>query len=133
MVYETTADAIPPASESAEASRIARIRELNDQLRTCRDPIAALVMDGQLVVTRGIAALGNEFINHAVAAVRDFDAFTEDNDPWGEHDCATLTVDGKDVIFKIDYYDPSMEHHTDDAADPKVTRRVLTIMLAEDW
>ncbi len=110
-----------------------RIRALNDQLRTSSDPIAALKLNGQLVITHALAAKGNEFLERAIAAVRAFDDFYEDNDPWGEHDCATLQVDGETVIFKIDYYDPELERHSDDAADPALTRRVLTIMLASDW
>ena len=54
----------------------ARIRELNDALRTSGDPILRLVINGQLVITRGIAARGDEFFKRAVAAVRAFDDFT---------------------------------------------------------
>ena len=103
-----------------------RIRDLNDELRTTG-------IGGTTYLTRGMWAKGSDFVAHAVAAVRAFDAFTNDNDPWQEHDCATLDVDGESIIFKIDYYDLNMEALSPDPADPNVTRRVLTIMLAEEY
>ena len=106
--------------------KIARIRELNDALR-CR------AVGGRVVVTAGIHALGTAAICQVLAAVARFDNFTEDNDPWGEHDCAVLTVDGRRIIFKIDYYDLELQYHSPDASDPAVTQRVMTIMLAEEY
>ena len=103
-----------------------RIRTLNDELRTTG-------IGGKMFLTRGMWAMGSDFVAHAVAAVRAFNAFSEDNDPWQEHDCATLEVDGETVIFKIDYFDLNMEALSPDPADPKVTRRVLTIMLADEY
>ena len=103
-----------------------RIRDLNDKLRTTG-------IGGATSLTRGMWAKGPDFVAHAVSAVRAFDAFAEDNDPWQEHDCATLDVDGETVIFKIDYFDLNREYGSPDPADPRVTRRVLTIMLAEEY
>ena len=103
-----------------------RIRDLNDELRRTG-------IGGTTNLTRGVWALGSDFVAHAVAAVRAFNAFGEDNDPWQEHDCATLEVDGETVMFKIDCYDLNMEYGSPDPADPKVTQRVLTIMLAEEY
>jgi hypothetical protein len=103
-----------------------RVRALNDELRKTG-------AGGQTFLTPGIIAKGSDFIAKATAAVRSFDAFTDDNDPWQEHDCATLDVDGERVMFKIDYYDENMEYGSPDPADPKLTRRVLTILLAEEY
>jgi hypothetical protein len=110
----------------APSEKTARIRELNDRLRW-------QALGGRVVVTPGIQALGPDGIRQVLAAVARFDDFTEDNDPWGEHDSAILTVNGHRVLFKIDYYDRDLRWHSPDASDPAVTRRVLTIMLAEEY
>ena len=106
--------------------KTARIRDLNDQLR-CK------AIGGRIVITRGIEALGSRAAAKVLAAVARFDEFTEDNDPWGEHDCAVLTVDGRRIICELDYYDRDLRCHSPDASDPAVTQRVLTIMLAEEY
>ena len=78
---------------------LARIRELNDRLRTTG-------RGGMVVITNGVGALGWNSRRHLHGCVA-FTGFNPDNDPWGEHDCAALTVDGHRVIWKIDYYDRS--------------------------
>jgi Protein of unknown function (DUF3768) len=37
------------------------------------------------------------------------------------------------VFWKLDYYDRQMEFASDDAANPAITRRVLTIMLSDEY
>jgi Protein of unknown function (DUF3768) len=113
-------------SDPAANIKTARIRELNDQLR--RKGVG-----GRVVVTRGIDALGADGMCRILAAVAAFDTFTEDNDPWGEHDCAVLTVYGRRIIFKIDYFDLEQQFHSPDASDPAVTQRVMTVMLSEEY
>ena len=65
--------------------------------------------------------------------MRAFDAFDNDNDPWQEHDRFAVDVERRAVVFKVDYYDENMEYGSPDPADPKLTRRVLTILLAEEY
>ena len=110
----------------ASSEKTARIRELNDQLR--RQGIG-----GRVMITPGIQALGPDDVRHVLTAVARFDDFTEDNDPWGEHDCAVLTAAGRRIIFKHDYFDRELRWHSPDASDPAVTERVLTVMLAEEY
>lgn len=81
-------------------------------------------------VTKGIAAMGEE-VNKIFVKVRDFTDFTEDNDPYGEHDFGSFEVRGHKIFWKIDYY----QANDDTGCDPLDTdcRRVLTIMLAEEY
>ena len=44
-----------------------------------------------------------------------------------------FTLDGYDLLWKIDYYDNDLERGSPDAADPAVTKRVLTILLSEEY
>lgn len=85
------------------------------------------------MVTAGVAALPEVERAAIVAAVRDFEAFGPENDPYGEHDCATLTVAGHRVIWKIEGYDRQLRYGSPDPADPAATIRVLTVMLAEEY
>ncbi len=105
-----------------------RIRELNDAFRG-EGPGAG----GRWVLTRGVLGLGAELVACAVRAVRAFNRFDDDNDPHGEHDFGSLTLCGDTLLWKIDYYDHDLEHGSEDPADPAVTSRVLTIMLAEEY
>jgi hypothetical protein len=105
---------------------IERIRELNDDFRRT-------FVGGMVMITAGVEAMPDEQRRSLLAKVRAFDAFTEDNDPHGEHDFGAVDEGGARCFWKIDYYDREMIMHSDDAADPAVTTRVLTLMLAEEY
>jgi Protein of unknown function (DUF3768) len=108
-------------------SRRDTIRRLNDQFRRFG------LGNGRVTLTLGIHDQGLGFTGDVLDAVRDFVAFDRDNDPYGEHDFGALTVEGQRIFFKIDYYDLSLQAHSPDAADPAVTHRVMTIMLASEY
>ena len=103
-----------------------RIRELNDQLRQN-------FAEGLAVMTPGIAALGAEAVARIVKTIAVFDDFCHANDPHEEHDFGCFEADGHRIFFKIDYYDKALAAHSPDPADPAVTQRVITIMLAEEY
>ena len=46
---------------------------------------------------------------------------------------ANFEIDGQDLLWKIDYYDNELEYGSPNPADPNVTRRVLTILLADEY
>lgn len=103
------------------------IAQLNDLLRTT-------FIGGQIVVTAGIAALSPDIQEAIITKVRTFDDFSEGNDPYGERDFGAFDQSGAGKIFwKIDYYDATLTKGSEDPADPKQTRRVLTILLSEEW
>lgn len=127
--------ALPDDVLADTARRAARIAALNDALRTCCDPITAMTLNGAVVVTRALAASGEDVVARALAAVAAFSDFTPANDPHGEHDFAFLTVDGgeQQIFFKIDYFDQSLRFASSDPASAAVTRRVLTVGFADDY
>ncbi|MFO1152044.1 MAG: DUF3768 domain-containing protein [Rhodospirillales bacterium] len=88
---------------------------------------------GDILLTRGVCNKGDDFVARAFRTVADYDAFTEGNDPHGEHDFGDFTLDGETVFFKVDYYDLKKEYGSEDPADPAKTRRVMTILLAEEY
>lgn len=103
-----------------------RIRELNDLLRTT-------MIGGKVLVTHGITTLPEHVQCSIFEQVQTFTDFTPDNDPHGEHDFGAFTIKGQKVFWKIDYYALDMMHGSEDPANPLVTKRVLTIMLADEY
>lgn len=112
--------------QEIEKSRTAKIRELNDRLRSTH-------RGGQMVATEGVCSLSSGIVPLILEAVAGFADFSIDNDPYGEHDFGALTVAGHRINWKIDYYDRDLKYGSPDPADPRATTRVLTIMLASEY
>lgn len=111
--------------EATRALKKRKIQELNDRLRQTG-------MGGKVVMTRAVSALSAEDLGTLIQKVREFDAFTPRNDPWGEHDFGEVVLEGERYFWKIDAYDVNLEFGSPDPADETVTGRVLTIMTAMD-
>ena len=105
---------------------MSKIAELNDRFRTT-------FTGGRVVMTATFASLPEATKAKVLETVRTFSTFTPDNDPYSERDLAIFEVDGERFMFKIDYFDKTMTFGSEDPANPDVTLRVLTIMLASDY
>ena len=114
-----------------------QIAEMSDRFRLnfCVPCFGPRVVPGHFVCTAGIAALPPETQISIWAEVADFDDFTEDNDPHGEHDFGAFDMAGAGkVLWKIDYYaDKSCSDGSEHPADPAKTFCALTIMLASEY
>jgi len=91
---------------------------------------------GTVVVTSGVQSLlfekgGN--MEALASVVRDFDDFTEDNDPCAEHDFGKIRFLSTDLFWKIDQYNANLDGGSEDPTDLSITCRVLTIMLTEEY
>lgn len=80
-------------------------------------------------VTRGVQAMPD--VMEVIETVRRFNDFTEDNDPYEEHDFGSFDCFGQKLFWKIDYYDSALEAWADPLSDE--CHRVLTVMLAEEY
>jgi uncharacterized protein DUF3768 len=121
-------ESMPASVENDLAEKSRRIRDLNDAFRKSLD--SAL---GTTMLTAGVSALPSDVRAMAIRKVATFDAFGADNDPHGEHDFGSFDLAGHKFFFKIDYYDSTLESGSEDPADPAMTTRVLTLMLAEEY
>ncbi|WP_224826364.1 DUF3768 domain-containing protein [Cognatishimia sp. MH4019] len=114
--------ALPTASD---------IAQLNDAFRK-GDPS----VPGQRFITAGVVHLLKQLdipVETLIQRAAQFDDFTEHNDPHGEHDFGVLEFHGHRLFWKIDAYHNDYNLGSDDPTDLSKTRRVLTIMLAEEW
>lgn len=104
-----------------DTKRAEKIAVLNDEFRK------AIPMS--VTITNGVYGLSD--LHGLMQAVRDFDRFTEDNDPYGEHDFGSLEWHSETVFWKIDYYDQALQYGKDPL--DLECRRVLTVLLASEY
>jgi hypothetical protein len=106
--------------------RTNRIRTLNDTFRQTG-------RGGRIMVTSGVREHGGDAVIHILKLVAEYRQFTEDNDPYGEHDFGAFDYRGQKYFWKIDYYDANCRYGSEQPDDPTKTTRVLTIMLASEY
>ncbi|MEO8722703.1 MAG: DUF3768 domain-containing protein [Sphingobium sp.] len=125
---------------AAILSRAEQIARLNDRARQ------AMGLACVTVATEGFRALPPSDQSRVRELIETFDAFSPDNDPYGERDFGAIYQDSEGcwtttrpaqrretILWKIDAYDRDLCFGSENPADPAVTRRVLTIMLAEEY
>ncbi|MGX9356664.1 DUF3768 domain-containing protein [Roseobacteraceae bacterium S113] len=108
-----------------------RIAQLNDQFRR-GDPS----VPGQRFITAGVVHLLDQLEippETLIQRVAQFDDFNEANDPHAQRDFGAFEFHGHQLFWKVDAYDQGYSMGSDDPTDLRKTRRVLTIMLAEEW
>jgi hypothetical protein len=78
-----------------------KIASLNDSFRRT-------LTGGLVVLTPGVESLPSK--DRIIEAVRtyQFQGIDDDN-PYGENDFGTVTIEGEKYFFKIDYYDRNLE------------------------
>jgi len=108
-------------------TNVSKIRELNDNFRKH-------LKGGSALITPGVAAFGAEAVQRIVATIAIYNDFCKrQNDPHLEHDFGSFEAEGKTLFWKIDYYNLGLDGGSPDPADPTVTSRVMTIVLAEEY
>lgn len=112
-----------------------KIAELNDQFRKGDTSLGITHM------TSGVRAISHhqpEQFASLLQLIKDFNGFSESNDPYKEHDLIVVKLDGESYYYKIDYYDRKafsngQEIHSEDPSDPEKTWRVGTLMRADEY
>ena len=106
-----------------------KIAELNDKLRQ------NIFNSGKdkVILTQGVSNLPFDEQLKILIKVKLFNNFNAGNDPYSQHDFGMIEHSELKYFFKIDYYDTSMEYASDDASNPDMTTRVLTIMRADEY
>ena len=131
------------AALATTREQTARIARLNDLARS------AMGVACTAVATVGFRSLPASDQSSVRELIETYDAFDEDSDPHGERDFGAVYQlgDGRwtterprarddereRVFWKLDYYDRDLRFGSEDPANPDVTQRVLTIMLAQEY
>jgi hypothetical protein len=98
-----------------------KLRELNDRLRLTGE-------GGEIVISPGIQAKGEAFVDRAMAALKALD-FGSDELRTNERDFGVIHGLAETLLIKIDYLDPTRTYEAADPTDAANCIRVLELML----
>lgn len=121
-------DIIPFALETGR-ERLKR----SDMIRRLNDDFRRTFLTGHVVATRGVMLLPPDERASLFYAVREYEGFTAEDDPYGEHDFGALIHNDVRYFWKIDYYNLDLNGASPDPADCAFTVRVMTIMKAGEY
>jgi len=107
--------------------------ETKDTIQQKNDVFRRTFTNGKVMLTAGVQ--NDENLDKVIQAVKSFDTFTEDNDPYGEHDFGKISINDTDYFWKIDYYEDSKCKYgfAFENDKPDTAFRVLTIMLTDEY
>jgi hypothetical protein len=108
--------------QEPQPSRSEQIAQLNDDFRRS---------GRNIYLTDGIRLFSELDLFGLVRAVQDFTNFTEDIDPYHEHDFGKIIWGDEKTYWKIDYYDTDLQYYEDPLSP--TCNRLLTIILAEEY
>jgi Protein of unknown function (DUF3768) len=107
------------------------VQKLNDELR---QTLSSLNQPNHLIVlTPQVSCLETIYQEELLRLVTAFKDFDPGNDPHDEHDFGAIKFQGKNYFWKIDYLDLNLEYASPNPANSQLTKRVLTLMLAEEY
>lgn len=102
-------------------------------IKTLNDNFRQTFTGGRVMLTAGINSKSQDDIAKILSEVRQFNHFTEANDPYNEHDFGSFDYKGEKIFWKIDYYDKNYQYLSEDPSNPNLTNRVMTVMLASEY
>ena len=118
-------------TNQTEKNSTAQIRNLNDKFRQTFDNKL-----GKVIITQVVGCLNTNQLQRLLQAVKQFNDFNENNDPWKEHDMGKIELFDEKFFFKIDYFDRQRYSQGIGSEEPynvDKTFRVMTIMLASEY
>ena len=113
-----------------EDANIDLIASDNDKLR---QSIFNSLGKNKLVLSSDVSQLNLIDGIEVLKLVKEFNIFTKDDDPYGEHDFGSFDFKDINYFWKIDYYDNDLKFHSEDKLNAEKTIKVLTVMKASEY
>lgn len=115
-----------------------RIASNNDSLRhhifdAPYFKITTIHRKDKIVLSKEVSELNTTDKMKVLRLVKEFDTFTQDDDPYKEHDFGAFDYKDIKYFWKIDYYDNDLKFHSEDKLNAEKTIKVLTVMKASEY